>query len=75
MSVMGFPRHKMDKSSATSPRGPGKAISSAGTENAANYLQSLTLNRVVISIDPVQLGRGYPPPSLVARRKSVDLCA
>lgn len=51
----------------------GKSISSEGTKIAAHYLQSLILHGMVISIDPAQRDRGYPPQSLVTRRKDVDL--
>lgn len=47
----------------------GKAITSAGTENAAHYLQTLILHGMVISIDPAQQDCGYPPQSLRQERK------
>lgn len=59
----------MFKSSMTSPQALGKAISSAGSENAAHYLLSLILHRMVISIDPAQLDPGCPPQSLLAGRE------
>lgn len=60
MSVMGLPFNLMYMPSM-SPQVLGKAISTVWTENAAHYLQSLILQRVVISIDPAQRDRSYPP--------------